>query len=96
MSKIVTDDIERTGEYCQFIEKLNEFHRSKGTTLLSEPVLGGKKIDLHKLYNVVIAAGGFNEVTKKRSWKQIGNGFDFPATCTNSAYILKGVYIRNL
>ncbi|KAI9270219.1 hypothetical protein EDC94DRAFT_598475 [Helicostylum pulchrum] len=66
------------------------------TTLLSEPVLGGKKIDLYKLYREVVAAGGFDQVTKKRSWKQIGAIFEFPATCTNSAYILKGLYIRNL
>jgi hypothetical protein len=32
------------------------------TTLLSEPVLGGKKIDLHKLYQEVLAAGGFDQV----------------------------------
>ncbi|KAG2205434.1 hypothetical protein INT47_007219 [Mucor saturninus] len=96
MSKIVTDVIERTDDYVCFIEELKAFHIRKGTTLLSEPVLGGKKIDLHKLYGEVVAAGGFDQVTKKRSWKQIGAVFEFPATCTNSAYILKGLYIRNL
>ncbi|ORE22201.1 ARID-like protein [Rhizopus microsporus] len=96
MSKVVIDTIERTKEYNNFIEQLKAFHARKGTTLLSEPVLGGKKIDLHKLFKDVIAAGGFEQVTKKRSWKQIGDGFDLPATCTNSAYILKGLYIRNL
>ncbi|CEG67775.1 hypothetical protein RMATCC62417_04154 [Rhizopus microsporus] len=96
MSKVVIDTIERTKEYNNFIEQLKAFHTRKGTTLLPEPVLGGKKIDLHKLFKDVIAAGGFEQVTKKRSWKQIGDGFDLPATCTNSAYILKGLYIRNL
>ncbi|KAI8373263.1 ARID DNA-binding domain-containing protein [Blakeslea trispora] len=96
MSKIVIDPIERTEEYVSFINKLKDFHNRKGTTLLSEPVLGGQKIDLLKLYKGVVAAGGFDQVTKKRSWKQIGATFEFPATCTNSAYILKGLYIRNL
>ncbi|KAG1462040.1 hypothetical protein G6F46_004549 [Rhizopus delemar] len=96
MSKIVIDTIERTKEYNNFIEHLKTFHNKKGTTLLAEPVLGGKKIDLHKLYKEVIASGGFEQVTKKRTWKQIGDIFDLPATCTNSAYILKGLYIRNL
>lgn len=36
------------------------------------------------------------QVTKKRSWKHIGENFRLPSTCTNSAYILKGLYIRNL
>ncbi|KAI9281905.1 hypothetical protein BY458DRAFT_498390 [Sporodiniella umbellata] len=96
MSKIVIDTIERTKDYKNFLDHLGEFHNKKGTTLLAEPVLGGKKIDLHKLYKEVIAAGGFEQVTKKRTWKQIGDIFDLPATCTNSAYILKGLYIRNL
>ncbi|KAI9480336.1 MAG: hypothetical protein EXX96DRAFT_617314 [Benjaminiella poitrasii] len=96
MSKIVVDDIERTDDYVRFINDLKAFHNDKGTTLLAEPVLGGKKVDLFKLYKEVIAAGGFDQVTKKRSWKQIGAIFEFPATCTNSAYILKGLYIRNL
>ncbi|KAK4512077.1 uncharacterized protein ATC70_013320 [Mucor velutinosus] len=96
MSKLVIDTIERTDDYVCFIEELKAFHNRKGTTLLSEPVLGGKKIDLYKLYQEVVTAGGFDQVTKKRSWKQIGAVFEFPATCTNSAYILKGLYIRNL
>ncbi|KAI7902129.1 ARID DNA-binding domain-containing protein [Cokeromyces recurvatus] len=72
MSKVVVDDIVRTDDYIRFINDLKAFHNSKGTTLLVEPVLGGKKIDLYKLYQEVIAAGGFDQVTKKRSWKQIG------------------------
>lgn len=63
---------------------------------MPEPVLGGRRLDLYKIYQVVVAAGGFDEVTKNRSWKQVGNLFDFRSTCTNSAYIMKGVYIRNL
>lgn len=45
---------------------------------------------------MVVNSGGFDEVTKNRGWKQVGDIFQFPSTCTNSAYILKGVYIRNL
>lgn len=66
------------------------------TTLQAEPVLGGRRLDLYKIFQVVSASGGFDEVTKNRGWKQVGDIFQFPSTCTNSAYILKGVYIRNL
>ncbi|KAI8144081.1 hypothetical protein BJV82DRAFT_608252 [Fennellomyces sp. T-0311] len=95
MSKAI-DTIERTPEYTQFIDELNQFHARKGTTLQAEPILGGQKLDLLKIFKAVLEAGGFEQVTKKRSWKHIGDSFDFPSTCTNSAYILKGVYIRNL
>ncbi|CDH56889.1 hypothetical protein RO3G_07482 [Lichtheimia corymbifera JMRC:FSU:9682] len=95
MSKVM-DDIERTPDYIQFINNLKEFHASKGTTLQAEPILGGKKLDLYKIFQAVIDAGGFDQVTKSRCWKHVGDAFNFPSTCTNSAYILKGVYIRNL
>jgi hypothetical protein len=31
-----------------------------------------------------------------RGWKQVGDPFHFPSTCTNSAYILKAVYTKYL
>ncbi|KAI9025860.1 hypothetical protein CLU79DRAFT_833660 [Phycomyces nitens] len=90
------DDIERSDKWNAFIQELMKFHSTKGTRLQPEPILGGKKIDLLKLYESVLEAGGFDQVTKNRSWKKVGEIFRFPSTCTNSAYILKGVYIRNL
>ncbi|GAN02603.1 hypothetical protein MAM1_0025d02047 [Mucor ambiguus] len=90
------DTIDRTPEYVNFIQELKQFHAAKGTTLQAEPVLGGRRLDLYKIFQVVVNSGGFDEVTKNRGWKQVGDIFQFPSTCTNSAYILKGVYIRNL
>ncbi|KAI8647270.1 hypothetical protein BD408DRAFT_408896 [Parasitella parasitica] len=90
------DTIDRTPEYVNFIQELKQFHATKGTTLQAEPVLGGRRLDLYKIFQVVVNSGGFDEVTKNRGWKQVGDIFQFPSTCTNSAYILKGVYIRNL
>jgi hypothetical protein len=36
----------------------------------------------------------FDQVTQSRTWKQVGDPFNFPVTCTNSAYVLKAVYIK--
>ncbi|KAI9486286.1 MAG: hypothetical protein EXX96DRAFT_548443 [Benjaminiella poitrasii] len=90
------DTIDRTPEYVNFIKELREFHEIKGTTLQAEPILGKRRLDLYKIFHAVVSAGGFDEVTKNRGWKQVGDIFQFPSTCTNSAYILKGIYIRNL
>ncbi|KAI8097525.1 uncharacterized protein BX664DRAFT_276310 [Halteromyces radiatus] len=92
----LTNTIERSAEYVNFINDLSQFHAAKGTTLQVEPILGKKRLDLLKLYKIVLGFGGFEKVTQGRAWKQVGNQFKFPATCTNSAYILKGLYIRNL
>ncbi|KAI9246052.1 hypothetical protein BDA99DRAFT_268320 [Phascolomyces articulosus] len=88
--------IERTPEYDQFMRQLREFHERKGTPFQPEPILGGKKLDLLRIYKTVMDAGGYEKVTQNRGWKQVGDPFDFPPTCTNSAYILKAVYIKNL
>ncbi|KAI9497293.1 hypothetical protein BDB00DRAFT_936464 [Zychaea mexicana] len=61
MSKAI-DTIERTLEYAQFIDNLQKFHSRKGTTLQSEPILGGQKLDLYKIYNAVMDAGGFDQL----------------------------------
>ncbi|KAG1046072.1 hypothetical protein G6F43_011175 [Rhizopus delemar] len=88
--------IERTPEYVQFMRELKEFHDKKGTILQAEPVLGGKKLDLLRIYKTVMEAGGYEKVTLNRGWKQVGDPFRFPSTCTNSAYILKAVYTKYL
>lgn len=88
--------IERTSEYIKFMKDLKDFHEKKGTVLQSEPILGGKKLDLLRIYKTVMEAGGYEKVTLNRGWKQVGDPFHFPATCTNSAYILKSVYTKFL
>ncbi|ORE07834.1 hypothetical protein BCV72DRAFT_100194 [Rhizopus microsporus var. microsporus] len=78
------------------MKDLKEFHDKKGTVLQAEPVLGGKKLDLLRIYKTVMEAGGYEKVTLNRGWKQVGDPFNFPSTCTNSAYILKAVYTKYL
>ncbi|CAO3639456.1 unnamed protein product [Cunninghamella echinulata] len=85
-----------TEEYNNFIQQLSQFHEKKGTVLQPEQVLGGKRLNLLVIYNSVIEAGGYEKVTNNCGWKQIGEPFRFPPTCTNSAYVLKAVYTKYL
>ncbi|CAG8682552.1 15901_t:CDS:2 [Funneliformis caledonium] len=94
--KPIEDHIERTPEYNAFMKNLEEFHKSHGTTLQKEPVLGSKKLDLYKIYRMVIANGGCEKICSEKAWKKICEPFNFPHTCTNSAYVMKNVYIRFL
>ncbi|KAI8803672.1 ARID DNA-binding domain-containing protein [Cladochytrium replicatum] len=90
------DAIERTPEYEAFMAELEEFHRKQGTTLQREPVLGGKKLDIMRIYKWVMEAGGYEKVTQDRGWKKISIPFNLPSTCTNSAFVVKQAYHRNL
>ncbi|CAJ0766098.1 10114_t:CDS:2 [Entrophospora sp. SA101] len=94
--KSVEDTIDRTPEYISFIKSLEEFHKNHGTTFQKEPVLGSKKLDLYKIYQMVIAEGGCERICAEKSWKKICERFNFPQTCTNSAFVMKNIYIRFL
>ncbi|KAG0231229.1 Chromatin structure-remodeling complex protein rsc9 [Actinomortierella wolfii] len=88
--------IDYSEEYKQFMDRLEAFHRKHGTVLNREPVLGAQRLDLLKIYKLVTAHGGCEKVTQERGWKKITLPFNFPPTCTNSAYVMKSVYVKNL
>ncbi|KAL1914660.1 uncharacterized protein VTP21DRAFT_8071 [Calcarisporiella thermophila] len=96
-SKKEPEDFERTPEYNAFWDKLCDFHQKYGTGVqMREPVLGSKKLDLLMMYRLVLEQGGYETVTREKLWRQIGDPFKFPPTCTNSAFVLKTVYMKYL
>ncbi|TPX66839.1 hypothetical protein SpCBS45565_g04167 [Spizellomyces sp. 'palustris'] len=90
------DAIERTPEYEQFMKQLEDFNRAQGVSLQREPVLGGKRLDLYRIYRWVVEAGGYEQVTAARGWKKVTDPFNLPATCTNAAYVVKNLYQKYL
>ncbi|KAI1822074.1 hypothetical protein F4861DRAFT_516325 [Xylaria intraflava] len=67
------DNIDRTPEYEEFIQKLTAFHEKRATVFEPEPRLptmnGPAKVDLLKLYKAVIAKGGYDEMNKvQKAW----------------------------
>ncbi|KAJ1531243.1 hypothetical protein HK096_007429 [Nowakowskiella sp. JEL0078] len=117
LRKDFEDAIEHTDDYNDFMDKLQKFHDKMGTQLIREPVLGGKKLDVYRIYKWVQEAGGYDKVstifkqtsfvrnfyrillekvTSDRGWKKISVPFNLPPTCTNSAFVMKQVYMRNL
>ena len=45
---------------------------------------------------MVVSNGGCEKICAEKAWKKICEPFNFPQTCTNSAYVMKNVYIRFL
>lgn len=45
---------------------------NSGTPINRAPILGGKDIDLYKLYRVVQHYGGGKKVTQNQQWKKVG------------------------
>ncbi|KAI1766952.1 hypothetical protein GGR53DRAFT_484177 [Hypoxylon sp. FL1150] len=66
-------EIDRTPEYVEFIQKLQDFHEKRGTAFEPEPRLptmhGHVNVDLLKLYKAVIAKGGYDELNRvQKAW----------------------------
>lgn len=60
--------------------------------------MNGKHIDLYKLWNAVIARGGYDVVSQEKlAWRKVGQEFNLGATNAAAyAFALKTVYYKNL
>lgn len=88
-------DLAYMKERDQFFQKLQEFHKARGTPFQRIPTFGGQPLDLYALYNTVVSFGGICVVTEKKKWGQVFRALGFPP-CTNAAYALKQHYSRYL
>lgn len=83
---------------CQeFKEHLIKFQRDHlGVENFKVPSLGGKELDLCKLYKAVISRGGSIRVSNNKLWKEIVNEFEIPASCTSASFTLRNHYNKCL
>ncbi|KAF8409822.1 hypothetical protein HHK36_005901 [Tetracentron sinense] len=78
-----------------FVETLKELHRSSGTKFMV-PTIGGKPLDLHRLFVEVTSRGGLEKVIRDRRWREVIVVFDFPTTITNASFVLRKYYLSLL
>ncbi|PAV69519.1 hypothetical protein WR25_11990 isoform B [Diploscapter pachys] len=64
-------DEEYGEERDHFVAQLYKFQDERGTPINRAPILGGKDIDLYKLYRVVQHYGGGKKVTQNQQWKKV-------------------------
>ncbi|XP_031481475.1 high mobility group B protein 15 isoform X1 [Nymphaea colorata] len=74
-----------------FMESLEKLHSSMRTKFMI-PTIGGKELDLHRLFVEVTSRGGLERVIKDRRWKDITAVFNFPSTATNASFVLRKYY----
>ncbi|MQL78331.1 hypothetical protein Taro_010747, partial [Colocasia esculenta] len=60
------------------------------------PRIGGKSLDLHRLFVEVTSRGGLQKVVNERKWKEIIALFNFPSTITSASFVLRKYYISLL
>ncbi|ONK77642.1 uncharacterized protein A4U43_C02F8940 [Asparagus officinalis] len=74
-----------------FMDTLGKLHAAMSTKFMI-PVIGGKELDLHRLFVEVTARGGIEKVVADRRWREVTAVFNFPSTATNASFILRKYY----
>ncbi|KAJ4955174.1 hypothetical protein NE237_011957 [Protea cynaroides] len=75
-----------------FMDSLEKLHNTMGTKFMI-PTIGGKELDLHRLFVEVTSRGGLEQVIRERRWKEVTAVFSFPSTATNASFVLRKYYI---
>ncbi|CAM8898976.1 unnamed protein product [Rhodiola kirilowii] len=63
---------------------------------LVDPLIGGKELDLHRLFVEVTSRGGIEKLVREKKWKEVTAVFNFPSSATNASFVLRKYYISLL
>ncbi len=81
----------------RFVAELYKFVDDRGTPMNKIPAVNKVDLDLHRLYTIVRKFGGYNKVTKQRSWNEVYKKLGLPNS-SNASHVLslKSAYERYL
>jgi hypothetical protein len=79
-----------------FIRELYGFMQARGQPISKLPSLGYKELDLFLLYQLVIARGGMDEVTRRQEWKLVYQDLGIPTMSTSASYNTRTNYKKYL
>ena len=79
-----------------FKENLIKFQKELGNENFKVPSIGGKELDLCKLFKAVYVRGGSQLVSSRKLWKEIVNEFQIPSSCTSASFTLRNHYNKCL
>ncbi|KAF4978184.1 hypothetical protein FZEAL_5399 [Fusarium zealandicum] len=90
--------IDRTPEYEDFMSRLREYHAKRGTALDAEPKVGATHIDLLKVFNHIVASGGYDKVSEEKlAWRRMAAELGiFSNNEASTAFSLKEKFYKNL
>lgn len=90
--------IDRTPEYEDFMTRLRDYHAKRGTTLDPEPKVGMIHLDLFKVFNHIVANGGYDKVSEEKlAWRRMAAELKlFSNNEASTAFSLKEKFYKNL
>ncbi|XP_073307712.1 AT-rich interactive domain-containing protein 6-like [Primulina huaijiensis] len=78
-----------------FMKELETFHRERCLEF-KPPKFYQEPLNCLKLWRAVIRLGGYEQVTSLKSWRQVGESFRPPKTCTTVSWTFRGFYEKAL
>ncbi|XP_049954826.1 trithorax group protein osa-like [Schistocerca serialis cubense] len=88
-------EMDENHERRMWLDKLLQFMEECGTPISACPTISKNPLDLYRLYAYVKERGGFMEVTKNKTWKDIAGLLGIGAS-SSAAYTLRKHYTKNL
>ncbi|XP_048551846.1 AT-rich interactive domain-containing protein 6-like, partial [Triticum urartu] len=78
-------------EQDNFMNELERFHKDNSMEF-RPPKFYGEGLNYLKLWRKVKKLGGYKQVTLSRKWRQVGESFKPPKTCTNVSWSFHNFY----
>ncbi|GAB2279372.1 hypothetical protein Dimus_014016 [Dionaea muscipula] len=82
-------------EQTAFVKELENFFKEKSMEF-KPPKFYGEPLNLLKLWRAVIKLGGYEKVTSCKYWRQVGESFNPPKTCTTVSWTFRIFYEKAL
>ncbi|KAF3440910.1 hypothetical protein FNV43_RR19196 [Rhamnella rubrinervis] len=82
-------------EQSAFMKELENFFRERSMEF-KPPKFYGEGLNCLKLWRAVVRLGGYDKVTSCKLWRQVGESFKPPKTCTTVSWTFRGFYEKAL
>ncbi|KAK9989972.1 hypothetical protein SO802_024957 [Lithocarpus litseifolius] len=82
-------------EQSTFMKELENFFRERSMEF-KPPKFYGETLNCLKLWRAVCRLGGYDKVTSCKLWRQVGESFKPPKTCTTVSWTFRGFYEKAL
>ncbi|VAH30221.1 unnamed protein product [Triticum turgidum subsp. durum] len=89
------DDSGTEEEQAEFIKELDRFYTMK-LMEFKPPKFYGEGLNCLKLWRQVTGLGGYDQVTSCKLWRQVGESFKPPKTCTTVSWTFRNFYEKAL
>ncbi|PON50047.1 ARID/BRIGHT DNA-binding domain-containing protein [Parasponia andersonii] len=82
-------------DQSNFMKELENFFRERSMEF-KPPKFYGEGLNCLKLWRAVTRLGGYDKVTSCKLWRQVGESFKPPKTCTTVSWTFRGFYEKAL